>query len=90
MTVKYLTLLHFSLSTLEEVEGIGGFGVHVLHNRENIQDVFLCEGRLVPAVKVILFHQDLEGKQERLNQGSSKTRKGHYKLKESYLDTSFD
>lgn len=65
MTVKYLTLLHFSLSTLEEVEGIGGFGVHVLHNRENIQDVFLCEGGLVPAVKVILLYQDLEGKRTR-------------------------
>lgn len=65
MTVKYLTLLHFSLSTLEEVEGIGGFGVHVLHNWENIQDVFFCEGGLVPAVKVILFYQDLEGKRTR-------------------------
>lgn len=59
---KCLTLLYFSLSTLEEVEGVRSFGVDVLHNRENIQDVFLCEGRLVAAVKVILFHQDLEGR----------------------------
>lgn len=63
MTFKYLTLLNFSLSTLEEVEGIRGFGVHVLHNWENIQDVFLCKGWFVAAVKVILFYQDLEGKQ---------------------------
>lgn len=58
---KHLTLLYFSLSALEEVEGIRRFGVDVLHNRENIQDVLLCEGRLVAAVKVILFYQDLEG-----------------------------
>lgn len=60
--IAWLTLLHFGLSTLEEVEGIGGFGVHVLHYRENIQDVLLCEGGLVAAVKVILLYQDLEGK----------------------------
>lgn len=34
----------------------------MLHDRENIQDVLLCEGRLVAAVKVILLYQDLEGK----------------------------
>lgn len=50
------TLLHFGLSTLEEVECVGGFGVHVLHNRENVQDVLLCEGRLVAAVKVVLLY----------------------------------
>lgn len=57
-----LTLLHFGLPTLEEVEGIWGFGVHMFHNRENIQDVLLCEGRLVAAIKVILLYQNLEDK----------------------------
>lgn len=60
--VSQLTLLHFGLSTLEEVEGIWGFGVHMLHNRENIQDVLLCKGRFVAAVEVILLYQNLEGK----------------------------
>lgn len=92
MTLKYLTLLHFSLSTLEEVEGIGGFGVHVLHNRENIQDVFLCEGWLVAAVKVILFYQDLEGRQtgEVKSQLISKEDGSLQTKLKSYLDTSFD
>lgn len=87
-----LTLLHFGLSTLEEVEGIGRFGVHMLHNGEDIQDVLLCEGRLVAAVKVILLYQDLEGEQTQRSE-----RGGHLhgaeeegSLNESYLDASFD
>lgn len=58
---KHLTLLYFSLPTLEEVEGVRRFGVDVLHHGENIQDVFLCEGWLMAAVKVVLFYQDLGG-----------------------------
>lgn len=50
-----VTLLHFGLPTLEEVEGVWGFGVDVLHNRENVQDVLLREGRLVAAVEVVLL-----------------------------------
>ncbi len=34
----------------------------MFHNRENVQDVLLREGRLVAAVKVVLFYQDLQGK----------------------------
>jgi hypothetical protein len=61
-----LTLLNLGLSTLEEVKGIGGLGVDVLHHREDVKDVLLCEGRLVATVKVILLYQDLEntGRQE--------------------------
>lgn len=33
----------------------------MLHNRENVQDVLLCEGRLMAAVKVVLLNQDLQG-----------------------------
>lgn len=55
------TLLHFGLTALEEVEGVGGFGVHVLHHGENVQDVLLCESRLVAAVEVVLLYQNLEG-----------------------------
>lgn len=62
---KRLTLLHFRLSALEEVEGVRSFGVDVLHDRENIQDVLLREGWLVAAVKVVLFNQDLEGRRDR-------------------------
>ena len=51
-----LTLLHFGLAALEEVEGIRGFGVHVLHHREDVQDVLLGEGRLVAAVEVVLLY----------------------------------
>lgn len=60
VTGELLTLLYFSLAALEEVEGVGRFGVDVLHHGENVQDVFLCEGWLVAAVEVILFNQDLE------------------------------
>lgn len=56
-----LTLLYFSLAALEEVKGVGSFGVDVLHHGEDIQDVFLGEGGLVAAVEVILLDQDLEG-----------------------------
>jgi len=48
-------LLHFGLPALEEVEGVGGFGVHVLHDGEDVQDVLLREGGLVAAVEVILL-----------------------------------
>lgn len=41
----------------------------MLHNRENIQDVLLCEGRLVAAVKVILLYQELEGNEKQRHQG---------------------
>lgn len=34
----------------------------MLHDREDIQDVLLGEGRLVAAVKVVLLYQDLQGK----------------------------
>lgn len=86
-------MLHFGLTTLEEVEGVRRFGVHMLHDREDIQDVLLCEGGLVAAVKVILLNQDLGGeqKQKRSEHG------GHLhgaedegSLNESYLDASFD
>lgn len=55
-----VTLLYFGLPTLEEVEGICGFGVYMFHHRENIQDVLLCEGRFVAAVEVVLLYQDLK------------------------------
>lgn len=32
----------------------------MLHHREDVKDVLLCEGRLVATVKVILLYQDLE------------------------------
>lgn len=57
-----VTLLHFGLPTLEEVEGICGFGVYMFHHRENVQDVLFCEGRLMAAVEVILLYQDLKVK----------------------------
>lgn len=57
-----ITLLHFSLAALEKVEGVGGFGVYVLHDGENIQDVLFGEGRLVTAVKIIFLQQDLDVK----------------------------
>ena len=41
------------------MEGVGGFGVYVLHHWEDVQDVLLCEGRFVAAVKVVLLDQDL-------------------------------
>lgn len=71
-TAKHLTLLHFSLSALEKVEGVRSFGVDVLHDRENVQDVLLCESRLVAAVKVVLFNQDLDGRRT----GAVKCRRG--------------
>lgn len=55
-------MLHFGLPALEEVEGVRGFGVDVLHNGEDVQDVLLGEGRLVAAVEVVLLDQDLGGK----------------------------
>lgn len=57
-----VTLLHFGLPTLEEVEGICGFGVYMFHHRENVQDVLFCEGRLMTAVEVILLYQNLKVK----------------------------
>lgn len=54
-----LTLLHLGLSTLEEMEGVRGFGVHMLYNGEDVQDVLLCEGGLVATVKVVLLDQNL-------------------------------
>lgn len=74
---KRLTLLHFSLSALEEVEGVRSFGVDVLHDRENIQDVLLCEGWLVAAVKVVLFNQDLEGRRTGAVRAVRQKRRGH-------------
>lgn len=59
------TLLNLGLPALEEMEGIRGFGVDVLHDGEDVQDVLLCEGRLVAAVKVVLLYQDLQGKHKR-------------------------
>lgn len=64
----------------------------MLHNGEDIQDVFLCEGWLVAAVKVILFYQDLEGGRA----GEMKWRLIHEEeggrdnRNDSYLDTGFD
>lgn len=58
-------MLDFGLAALEEVEGVGGFGVDVLDHGENIQDVLFCEGGLVAAVEVVLFYQDLEGQERR-------------------------
>lgn len=52
-------MLHFGLAALEEMKGVGGFGVDVLDYRENIQNVLFCEGGLVAAIKVVLFYQDL-------------------------------
>lgn len=33
----------------------------MLHDREDVEDVLLREGGLMPAVKVVLLQQDLEG-----------------------------
>lgn len=64
------TLLHLGLATLEEVEGVGGFGVDVLHHREDVEDVLLCEGRLVTAVEVVILYQDLQGREQELRRGA--------------------
>lgn len=56
-------MLDFGLAALEEVKGVGGFGVDVFNNGENIQDVLFCEGGLVAAVEVVLLYQDLEGQE---------------------------
>lgn len=53
-------MLDFGLPTLEEMKGIGGFRVDVLYDREDVQDVFLCESRLVAAVEIVLLYQDLQ------------------------------
>lgn len=58
------TLLDFGLATLEEVEGVGGFGVDMFDHGEDVEDVLLSEGRLVPAVHVILLDEDLGGERE--------------------------
>lgn len=55
------TLLNFCLPALEEVESVGGFGVHMLHYREDVKNILFCESGLVPVVKVVLLQQDLEG-----------------------------
>lgn len=55
------TLLNFCLPALEEVESIGGFGVYMLHYREDVKNILFCESGLVPVVKVVLLQQDLEG-----------------------------
>lgn len=62
MKIDEDTLLNLGLPALEEMEGIRGFGVDVLHNREDVQDVLFGEGRLVAAIKVVLLYQDLQGK----------------------------
>lgn len=53
------TLLYFGLSTLEEVEGIRCLGVDMLDYREDIEHIFLSEGRLVAAVKAVFLQQNL-------------------------------
>lgn len=53
------TLLYFGLSTLEEVEGIRRLGVDMLDHREDIEHIFLSEGRLVAAVKAVFLQQNL-------------------------------
>lgn len=53
----------------------------MLHDRENIQDVLLCEGWLVAAVKVVLFNQDLEGRRTGAVRAVRQKRKGHCQLK---------
>ena len=60
-----VTLLHLGLPTLEEVEGVRGFGIDVLDHREYVQDVLLREGRLVTAVKVVLLDQNLPKGEEK-------------------------
>lgn len=57
---RVCTLLNLCLPALEEVESIRGFGVYVLHYREDVENILFCEGGLVPVVKVVLFQQDLE------------------------------
>lgn len=54
------TLLNLRLPALEEVESIGGFRVYMLHYGEDVENVFLCEGGLVPVVKVVFLQQYLE------------------------------
>ena len=44
---RLTTLLHFGLSGSEEMIGIGGFGIDVLHDREHAQDVVSGEQRLM-------------------------------------------
>lgn len=53
------TLLNLGLPALEEVESVRGFGVYVLHHREDVENILFCEGGLVPAVEVVLLQQDL-------------------------------
>lgn len=54
------TLLNLCLPALKEVESIRGFGVYMLHYREDVENILFCEGRLVPVVKVVLLQQYLE------------------------------
>lgn len=54
-------MLNFCLPALEEVESIGGFGIYMLHYREDVKNILFCESGLVPVVKVVLLQQDLEG-----------------------------
>lgn len=57
---RVCTLLNLCLPALEEVESVRGFGVYVLHYREDVENILFCEGGLVPVVEVVLFQQDLE------------------------------
>lgn len=59
------TLLNLRLPALEEVESIGGFRVYMLHYGEDVENVFLCEGGLVPVVKVVFLQQYLEEPKKR-------------------------
>lgn len=42
----------------------------MFHNGENVQDVLLCEGRLVAAVKVVLLDKNLQKKREKAQETS--------------------